>query len=61
MHCIAASAVPEREGLGGGLGGCIVTSVGGVWPGVRAKRVKPGKGRDVVELGRPVKHARVVI
>lgn len=60
LHCIAAaSAVPEREGLGR-LGGCIVTSAGGVaWR--TSKRVKPGKGRDVVELGRPVNGARVVI
>lgn len=42
LHCIAAaSAVPEREGLGR-LGGCIVTSAGG-WPGVRAES-KAGEG-----------------
>lgn len=37
---------PYRRGRdwGGGLGGCIVTSAGGGWPGVRAAKSKAGEG-----------------
>lgn len=59
MHALgaAASVVPEKGG--GARWFASSHSSRGVVAYMRAT-VKPGKGRDVVELGRPVNGARVV-
>lgn len=60
-HCIALLLLPPYR-RGRDWGASVVASSHPLGGGLAyEQRVKPGKGRDVVELGRPVNGARVVI